>query len=357
VRGSVTISGMRLPLVSLTGLWLLAGCIATEPFPPPPEEVLVAVNRDARTLTVVPTGATNLETTILLGASSDVPAGIDARAGVALVPLGEDDAVAVVDLDAGTVIDTYGLPAGSGATGAAIVNDSIAYIANPWLNSITRLNYLTGDTASVTVGVAPWELVFTRGRIFVLNANVDGTLSPNGSSWLTVIDPVTNAKAAGIDSIPLLGPGFARSAAVGADGLLYVMSAGDSGTGEGRLSIVNPVTRVEVASFGGFGNLPAGIAAGHDRLYIASRSGGMRVFDTRTRVILRGAGDPVAVAQNTDVAVDASGRIYAIQSGPCIGGALGRAFVFNPSTLASTDQFGLGDCASGALITTIPVAP
>ena len=52
-----------------------------------------------------------------------------------------------------------------------------------------------------------------------------------------------------------------RAATVGADGLLYVLSWGDSTSGEGRLSIVNPVTREEVGSFGGFGLFPTGIAA------------------------------------------------------------------------------------------------
>ena len=347
--------GMR-PLFTFA-LLALAGCAVTEPFPPAPTEVLVVVNRTATSLTVVPTAAPNAATTIPLGATAPVPAGFAARNGVAVVPLGDDDAVAVVDLEAGTVTTTYGLAAGSGATGAAIVDDSIAYVAEPGLGRVVRLNYLTGDTASVAVGVTPQALVYTRGRLFVLNGNLDGAGDVLGPSWLSVIDPVTNAPATGVDSIPLLGPGNARSAAVGADGLLYVMSAGDSGTGSGRLSVVNPVTREELASFGGFGDRPAGIAVSGERLFAASWSEGVMTFDTRLRAVIRGAGEGVAISTNAAVAVESGGRVYAVSAGPCSGGTGGTAHVLRASNLTESDTIPLGECAIGALITTVPVGP
>ncbi len=338
-------------------LLALADCAATEPFPPAPVEVLVVVNRTARTLSVVPTAAPNTGISILLGASSDVPAGVAARAGIALVPLGADDAVVVVDLRAGTVRNTFPLAPNSGATGAAIVDDSIGYVANPGLNTVTRINYLTGDTASVAVGVRPQGLIFTRGKLFVLNGNLNGALASIGASWLSVIDPVTNALATGIDSIPLLGPGNARSAAVGPDGLLYVMSAGDSGTGEGRLSIVNPVTREELASFPGFGNLPGAVAATGDHLFVSSWAEGLMAFDTRLREVTRGAGEGFAVATNSSVATGAHDRVYAISSGPCSGGVGGTAHILRAGDLVQTGTIPLGECATGALITTVPAAP
>lgn len=315
------------------------------------------VNRTARSLTVAPTGAPSTAVTIPLGATSDVPPGFAARAGVGLVPLGDDDAVAVVDFGAGTVTTTYGLAAGSGATGAAIVDDSIGYVALPKLNKVTRIKYTTGDTASVAVGVHPQAMIYTRGRLFVLNGNVNGAGVSLGPSWITVIDPVTNAKASGIDSIPLLGPGNARSATVGADGLLYVMSAGDSGTGEGRLSIVNPVTREELANFGGFGNRPAGLGTFGERLFVASWSEGLMTFDTRLREVTRGAGEGVAIPTNSSVVVGANGRIYAISAGPCTGGTGGTAQVLRASDLVNTGAIPLGECAVGAQITTVPAAP
>ena len=86
--------------------------------------------------------------------------------------MGLDNTAAIVDLRTAQVVNTINLPAGSGATGAAIVNDSIAYVANPNLNTVTRINLRSGDTASVRVGIFPQGLVFTRGRLFVLNGNL-----------------------------------------------------------------------------------------------------------------------------------------------------------------------------------------
>ncbi|MEO6068022.1 MAG: hypothetical protein ABIQ41_08595 [Gemmatimonadales bacterium] len=334
-----------------------AACAATEPFPPAPAEVLVVVNGTARTLSVVPTGSPNTGITIPLGAASATPAGLSARSGIALVPLGDDDAVAVVDLVAGSVLNTFALAVNSGATGAAIIDDSLGYVANPGLNSVTRINYLTGDTASVSVGVHPQGLVYTRGKLFVLNGDLNGAGDPVGASWLTVIDPVTNAKAAGIDSIPLLGPGNARSATVGADGLLYVMSAGDSGSGEGRLSIVNPVTREELSNFGGFGNLPAALGTTGERLFVASWAEGVMTFDTRLREVTRGVGEGIPIATNSSVVVGANGKIYAVSAGPCTGGTGGIAHILRPADFVETGTVPLGECAIGAVITTVPAAP
>src|ERR1041385_4001659 len=170
---------MRLPVL-LTLPLLLCACAATEPFPPAPTEVLVVVNGTAHTLTVVPTGAPSAPLTIPLGATATTPGGIAARQGVALVPLGDDDAVAVVDLAAGSVVHTWPLLSGSGAVGAAIVDDSIGYVALPAADRVIRINYLTGDTATVAVGTRPVGLVFTRGRLFVLNSNTDAADSALG---------------------------------------------------------------------------------------------------------------------------------------------------------------------------------
>jgi hypothetical protein len=356
MAGALAFRMRSLPVFPLV-IAMLAGCAETEPFPPAPAEVLLVVNGTARTLSVVPTGAPNTAVTVPLGASNDVPAGVAARAGIALVPLGQDDAVAVVDLVAGAVLDTYGLGVNSGATGAAIIDDSIAYVADPDRDEVTRINYLTGAVAHVAVGTYPQALVFTRGKLFVLNGNLDGALDPIGESWLTVIDPVTNAKAAGVDSIPLLGPGNARSVTVGADGLLYIVSAGDSLAGEGRLSIVNPVTREEMASFGGFGNRPAAVAASGERLYLASWSEGLMTFDTRLREVTRGAGEGLAIATNSSVAVGADGRVYAVSAGPCSGGTGGVAHILRAKDLAVSGTIPLGECAIGAVITTVPAVP
>lgn len=343
------------PVLSLVGVAIaIVGCAEPNPQLPPPEEVLLVANTTGGSLSAVPVDATGSRTLIPL--SGTLVSGVGALGPIAVAPLPNDDAADVVTLLGTQVIRTVRLPTGSGATGVAVIDDSAAYVANPNLNSITRINLVTGDTASLVVGQYPQGLIATRGRLFVVNGNVaacaqPGGLCPIGPSWLTVVDPATNAIADGIDSIPLLGPGNARYAAVGRDGLLYVMNR--SFSADSRISIVDPVGRQELASFGGFGSSPGPIASdGGERILVSSRSEGLMVFNTRTRIVERGVGNGVAIPENSGIAADASFRMYAIQSGDC-NGQTGQSTVLD-STLAPIRSFGLGECAGEAVVTRFP---
>jgi hypothetical protein len=333
------------------------GCAeASAPLPPPLEIVLVLNQGDA-SLSLVPVESPSAVDTIPLGALTMPPAGLAAVGGWALVPLGASDAVAVVDLQARAVVRTVGLAAGSGATGAAIVDDSIAYVGNPALNTVTRVNYLTGDTASVAVGVTPQAMVFSRGRIFVLNGNLAGGV-PAGPSWISVVDPVTNRLATGIDSIALPGPGGAASGVMASDGVLYVLNRGPAdGSVNGRLSLVDPVARVEAGSFGGFGGAPGRLAADEaDRLYVSSPTEGMMVFDRLGRQVIRGAGDGVSIPTLSAVAVDAAGRIYGVEAGACGSPAVGRVHILRRN-LTTSRVLDVGSCPVDAVVTNVPPVP
>lgn len=324
---------------------------------PPAEEVLLVVNSTEASLQVVPVDAPSSSLTIPLGGTTPTPVGVSARAGWAVVPMGLDNAVAVVDLTQGQVVRTIPLAAGSGATGSAIVDDSIVYVANPGLNTVTRVNYLTGDTASVPVGVFPQAVIATRGKVFVVNGNLVN-FAPAGPSWVTVVDPVTNQRASGVDSIPLPGPGNAGFVVSPSDGVLYVMNTGPyDGVTPGRVSMVDPVGRTELGSFGGFGTAPGPIATnGTDRLYVSSYSEGLMVYDLVARNVLHGAGNGVPIANNSAVAVDGDGRVYALETGPCTGGTPGTIHILRRdlSEIRSVDA---GECPVGAAVTEIPPAP
>ena len=288
-----------------------------------------------------------------LGGTTPTPVGVAARGAIAIVPLGLDNAAAVVNLRTAKVLMRVPLPANSGATGAAVVDDSIAYVGNPGINSVSRINYLTGATSEVPVGVFPQGLVFTRGKVFVLNGNLVN-FAPAGPSWLTVVDPGTNAVADGIDSIPLTGQGNAGFATVGGDGLLYVMNTGSYTSGEGRLSTVDPVGRTEVASFTGFGTGPGNLASdGEAKIYVSSYQQGLMEFDTDSNKVLRGAGNGVSIPLNAAVAVDSKHRIYAIESGPCSGGRPGIAHVLDQK-FTEIRTIPLGECPVGAAVVQIP---
>jgi hypothetical protein len=344
---------MRKSLTVGTTLALLTGCAETNAPLPDPVEVLLAVNREANSLSIVPVDDPESASEVPLGGTGSRPTSVAAHGGIGIVPLGPGDGVAVVDLRDRQVMRVIPLP-GSGATGAAVVDDSIAYVANPNLNTVSRVNYLTGESAEVEVGQHPQGVVFARGRIFVLNGNVDEALEPLGESWITVIDPVTNAHATGIDSIPLSGAGNARSGAVGPDGLLYVSVAGSQQQNEGRLSIVDPVERIEVASFSGLGRAPGEVATGSEsQVLISSITEGLLEFGTDSNKVVRGAGEGVPIPTNTGVAVDSDNRVYALEAGPCEGQATGLAHVLD-SDLSEVRTLPLGRCPAAALTVRIP---
>src|SRR6266571_3543873 len=252
---------------------------------------------------------------------SATPSTIDGRGNVFLVPLGQADAVAVDRLlgpcGSGALCAqpdyVLPLPAGSGATGVSIQDDSIAWIANPNLNTVTRLNYVSGDTVSVPVGVYPQAVALVGTRVFVVNSNLVGS-TPAGPSWLTSFECCSVRTP---DSISLTGTN-ARFATVGDDSLLYVIASGHTGATDGKLSIVDPQARVEVAVLNGLGESP-GAAAFHpagSRLLVASATEGILEVNASIRVITRGPGNGVKPAGHgvSGLAIDLRGRVYAVDA-------------------------------------------
>lgn len=337
---------------------LCDGCAVTTPSTPLAEETLVVLNGGDGTLTLLSLSSPGTERSINLGHLDGTPVALAARGARALVSTGAASSVALVDLSTEGSVLVYYLPAGAGAAGAAFVNDSIAYIANSLNDRATRLNVRSGDTTSVAAGRSPAAVVETRGRVFVANANVEVLCAQplpcvRGPSWLSVIDPEKNTV---IDSIPLPGPGNAMAAVVGADGLIYVMNAGN-GTEPGRLSIVDPVLRQEVGNFGGFGVLPRRLAIdGRERLFVTSESEGLMEFNTRTRRVVRGAGGGIPLENAVAAAVDGSAQIYGVESGGCAGGAVGRIRIFRPD-LTEARIVPAGLCPTDAVIVNLPPIP
>jgi hypothetical protein len=329
------------------------GCAETAAPPPAPEEVVVALNTAGATLTLVPVAAPTQVATVPLGASDVEPVSIATRGGTAVVPLRRRSAVAVVDLRLQQLVNTINLQPGSLVAGAALVDDSVAYVANSNLNSVTRVDLATGDTASLAVGNTPQQVTFTRGRLLIVNANLDSLGKPAGESWISVIDPAAGDRGAVIDSIPLIGPGNAEFSTVASDGLVYVVQVGDPSMDEGRLSVVDPVRRQELASFGGFGFGPGDLTAdGGDRLLISSRTEGLMEFDTTERAIVRGEGNGVPIPANTGVAVDSQGRIYALESGCSESGVL---HILRPD-FTEIRTVSVGQCATQVVLARVPSA-
>ena len=335
------------------GATALGACAETAAPPPAPEEVVIVLNTAGATLSLVPVTAPTQISTIPLGASDVEPVSVATRGGTAVVPIRRRSAIAVVDLRQQQLVNTITLQSGSQLAGAALVDDSTAYVSSSNLNLITRVDLSTGDTASLAVGNTPQQVTFTRGRLLVLNANLDSLGKPAGESWISVVDPAAGDRGALTDSIPLIGPGNAEFSAVASDGLVYVVQVGDPSMDEGRLSVVDPVRRQELASFGGFGFGPGDLTAdGGDRLLISSRTEGLMEFDTAERAIVRGEGNGIPVPGNTGVAVDGQGRVYALESGCSETGVLHllRADFTEIRTVA------VGQCATQVLLARVPPA-
>jgi DNA-binding beta-propeller fold protein YncE len=350
----------RRPLLPFVALAVAACAETTAPLPPP-VELLLVVNTGTPSLSIVT--LSDDETVVSLSLGGPVPA--DARPVTgrryAVVATGGGDSLTVIDVVRRAVTREVSAGPAARARGGVILNDSIAFVALSGRNRVLRLNLETGDTASLPAGKTPEDVALVRGRLFVVNANLAPCPAPDlfcpaGNSWVSVLDPATGLPSAPGDSIPLLGPGHASYAAVGSDGKLYVMSVGGPGDRAGRLSIIDPISRAEAGSFGGFGDAPGQIAADRqERIFVSSRTEGLMVFNTRTRTVERGAGKGIPVQTNAGVAVDAANQVYAVESGAC-GSAPGRARMFRPD-LTEIRSIGLGSCAAAATTALIPPEP
>jgi streptogramin lyase len=322
-------------------------------------QVIAVVNSAANTVSFV--SATDFSVrTLDMQTRAGVPTTAAGRGNRVVVPLGPADSVAVINnvglCTTGTCVRpvvVFPLAAGSGATGVAIQDDSTAWVANPKLNSVTRLNLLRGDTTSVRVGVYPQAVALVRGRVFVANGNlVSG--APAGPTWLSAF-PCCGALGTP-DSVPLVAGANARFLAVGDDSLLYVVTSGHVGRADGKVSVVDPVMGRELVVINGLGESP-GAAAFHPsgRLLVASASEGILEINTLTRSVTRGPGQGVKPGGHgvAGLAIDQAGRVYALDAGAC--SSAGMVHVLGaPPDYDEKRVMPVGVCPSAAAVAVVP---
>jgi len=310
----------------------------TGPVSPPGVETAVVVNSVELSITVFLVD--DLQNTRTIGlAQAGSPVTVAARKNLVVVPLGFLSAAAVVDLTTDDV-STIALPDNSGATGAAFLNDSIVYVANPNLNTVSVLNVSSGTAEDeIDVGGFPQAVAVGGGRVFVMNAELDQTFQPAEAGGVSVIDPASNTVIATI-----ILTGFNPSAAAfGPDGLLYVINSGTFGQGDGSLSVVNPGTLEEVEHHTGFGEFPGDIAfdlAGD--AYVSSFAYGIAVWDAAGDVFINPPSDPLLVEGNaisSGLGFDFDGRLYTLIPGDCIAPSVAYRV-----TTASAEQVDVGIC-------------
>lgn len=241
------------------------------------------------------------------------PVTLAVRGAIVAVPLGYVPAVAIADLRTRAVTRTVPLPAGSGATGVAFLNDSIAIVANPALNTVTPVNVLRGTAGSgIAVGTYPQAAVAVRDTVFVLNANLGPDFSPAGPASISVI---TGTPAQVVGTIPLSGFNAAAGIATD-DGRLLIVHSGTFGEEDGSVSVVSRATLAETRHVGGFGEFPGSIGVASDgRWYVGSFGYGISVLDAASDSFVRDPQNAIApggIASTAGLGFDEDGHLYAL---------------------------------------------
>lgn len=333
--------------------WLAAGlvigaCASTTSTGSLPVEALVVLDQVDRNLVLVPVDSPSVVRFISVAdEANNVPSTLAVRGQYALVGMQQSGVVLVVDLAAGQVVLRMSISV-SGITAVAFGDDGAAYAASA-NGVVTRFDPATGGGAIGTLTGGPQGFGVGRGKVYVVMGN--RVECPGGCagkpSWLVSLSVVSRG-----DSIGLIGPGNAGPAVTGADGNIYVLSRGDGGAAEGRLSVIDPVRNVEIASFGGFGPAPAwlGTNAG-DRVLVASEQGGLMMFNIRDRRVERGIGSGIPLSRPGGIATDELGRVYILEKGACTAADPGRVRVFGPDLVERQPITG-GICPIGAATTT-----
>jgi DNA-binding beta-propeller fold protein YncE len=310
----------------------------TGPVIPAGVETVVVVNSIDLSVTVIPVDSIDARRTIGIGQAGS-PVSLAARGSYAIAPMGFLSSAAILDLASGDVT-SVALPDNSGATGVDFFNDSIAYIANPNLNTVSPVNVIAATAgAEIDVGGFPQGVIASADRVFVLNAELDNTYRPSKAGGVSVIDPSANA----VISTVILRGFNPSAAAFGPDGLLYVVNSGTFGQGDGSLSVIDPTTSGEVEHHPGFGEFPGDIAFGPDGYaYISSFAYGVAVWDAAADTFINSPSDPLVVegqSISSGLGFDDGGRLYTLIPGDCIAPSI--AYRVNGG---DTDEIGVGVC-------------
>jgi len=318
-------AGGRLWLAGALLAPMMAGCSDALERTTPVGQEIVVLNAQTPSLTLVNAGDFTVSSLALVTAAPGARSVAGQNQSV-LVPTGPGDGIQVLTL--GGASRTVPLAAGSGATGAAFQDDTLAWVANPGLNTITELNVMTGDTLrSLAVGPRPTAVAVLGGMVFSVNSNTSGD-TVQGASTLTAWKTDGSGTP---DTIALTGAD-AHYVVVGDDSLLYVVERGDSGQADGRLSVVDPVSRQEVVVINGLGERPGpGVFHHTGRVLVASRTDGILEVNALTRSVVRGPGAGVKPQGQGVVALalDNRGRIYAVTDGGCAA-TPGTLYVLSP---------------------------
>ena len=321
-------------------------------------EIGLVVSSLGKTLTLFQVGSPATQQQIALGTSSTVtPVGFSVRGRLAAVPLGNAASVALINLETATIQRFFTFTGGN-TTGSAFADDSTVIAANDDRNLVGR--FTVGQAAdaianTVTVAPRPTAVTMAGNRAMVVSANLDANFAPIGNGIVTAIDPKTlqvlgTAQTGGTNS---------SDAAVGPDGLLYVVNTGDF-VGEGSLTIIDPATMQVVTTVPNMGVGAGAISIDANGLaYVSAFFVGTVVWNTKTRSFIRGSDNPVCAKVASGgcrgafaATADASGNVYQAFFGSSTQGLAPYVFVYRAGTFALADSIRVGSGPSAIGIRT-----
>jgi hypothetical protein len=339
-----------LALGAAAGVALFAACSDDSTGPDIAERLVVVVNSVDNTLSLIPRdGDANVTVRTVSLAAQGTPVDLAVRGATAVVPLGTYPFAAVVDLRTATVARTVALPANSGATGVAFLNDTLALVANPNLNTVSPINPATGAVrAQIAVGRFPQAIVASQIRAYVLNSNLVN-FTPAGPGSVTVLD----GNLAVTKTIPLTGVNPAAGVIVG--NRLYVLNSGNFGSASGSLSVIDLVTLTEIQHVTGFGSFPTTLAAGPGPiLYVGGYGLGVFAYDPSSGTFpipLANAIKPNGSTAIADIDIDNAGRLHVADQGACSD----KGTLYRLTTPTSVDRvIRTGTCPVGFAFADIP---
>jgi hypothetical protein len=331
-------------LAAAAALPLAAACDGGPNEPEIAERLVVTVNSVSNTLSLVPVdGGADVQVREVSLGGQGTPVDVAVRGATAVVPMGTYPFALVVDLRAGEIAHTVPLPANSGATGVAFLDDTLALVANPSLNTVSPIPVRNGTAgAPISVGTYPHAIVEHRGRAFVLNANLVN-FSPAGPGSVTVLD----ARLGVVKTIQLTGLNPQSGAVVGSR--MYVINAGRFSEASGSLSVIDLNTLTEVEHYTGFGFFPGTIAASEaGDLHIGGYGLGVFVWDPEAEAFTVPPADPVepgGSAVVADIGFDYENRLHVTDSRNCVERGvlyrLGQSYALERTTTVGVCPVGL----------------
>lgn len=302
----------------------------------PVGQEIVILDGQASALTLVNAGDFSATSLALAFPVTGAPQ-IAGRGSTVLVPGESHDSLQILTLGGSAKVAAVHSPAG-----AAFQNDTLAWVVDSATDSLVQVNLRSGQQlVSHALNGAPVAVAVLDSQVFAVH-----------STWLTSLNL---AGPPALDSIPLSGV-HAQFVVIGDDSLLYVISRGDSGKANGKLSVVDPVGHDEAVVINGLGERPGpGVFHPTGRILIASPTNGILEVDALTRSLIRGPGSGIKPGGKGVVALslDARGRIYAVSNTPC--GTPGTLYVLSrPPEYNVITTVSLGLCPVASAVAEMP---